>query len=45
MSEVHITLYGDHADRFNEIQETMEQRRGMEVSNAQAVRNLLASFD
>jgi hypothetical protein len=45
MSEVHITLYGDHADRFNEVQETMENQRGMEVSNAQALRNLLADFD
>jgi len=45
MSEVHITLYGDHADRFNEIQSTMEERRGMEVSNAQTVRNLLSSFE
>ena len=45
MSEVHITLYGDHAERFEEVQNQMEAERGMEMSNAGTVRELLASPD
>lgn len=44
MTEVHITLYGDHAERFEEIREEMEEKRGMEMCKAQALRELMARY-
>lgn len=43
--EAHLTLYGQHAERFFEIQEALEDERGLELSNAATVRAMMAEFD
>lgn len=45
MTEAHITLYGQHAERFEEIQEALEEERGLDLGNAQTVRELMARVD
>ncbi|MWG32968.1 hypothetical protein [Halomarina oriensis] len=44
MSEAHVTLYGSHAERFEEIREELEQQRGFEVGHADTVRELMAAW-
>jgi hypothetical protein len=43
--EAHITLYGQHARRFEELKEQLEEERGLELSNAAAVRELMVRAD
>ncbi len=43
--EKHITLYGDAAELFAEIQEDLEEDRGMETSNAGVVKRLMEESD
>lgn len=43
--EMHCTLYGQHAARFEEIKESLEEERGLELSNAATLRHLMAEFD
>lgn len=45
MPEVHVTLYGDHAERFEEIREALEDTKGFEVGNADTVRELMAAYE
>lgn len=42
MTEVHITLYGQHSERFEDIREELEEERGIEMSNAVVARELMA---
>ena len=42
--EVHLTLYGQHAERFLEIQRALEEERGLELSNAATARAMMADF-
>lgn len=43
--EAHITLYGQHAERFEEIQDALEDERGLDLSNAATVREMMARTD
>lgn len=43
--EVHITLYGDAAELFEEIREDLADERGMEPGNAETARHLMAESD
>jgi hypothetical protein len=43
--EAHITLYGQHAERFQEIQEALEEERGLDLSNAATVREMMVRID
>lgn len=42
---VNLTLYGQHAERFEEIKDELEDERGMEMSYAQAARELMARHE
>ena len=44
MSEKHITLYGDDAERFEEVQKELERRHGWEPCNAATVRFLMGQM-
>lgn len=39
--EVHITLYGQHAERFEDLKEDFEESRGLEATNADVLRELM----
>ena len=43
--ETHVTLYGQHAERFEEIQEALEAERGLDLSNADTVREMMAQME
>lgn len=43
--ETHITLYGQHSERFEEIQEALEEERGLDLSNAATVREMMVRVD
>lgn len=43
--EVHVTLYGDSANLFEEIADDLEDERGIEPSNAAVVRQLMCESD
>lgn len=45
MSETHITLYGQHSERFDQIQAALEDERGLELSNAGTVREMMARLE
>lgn len=44
MSEVHVTLYGDDAERFREVRSEFEARHGFEPTNATTVRLLMGQM-
>lgn len=43
--EVHVTLYGQHAVRFEEIQRALEDERGLDLSNTATFREMMARVD
>ena len=44
MAETHVTLYGDHSGRFEEIKQEMENARGMSMANADVLRELMVEY-
>lgn len=45
MAETHITLYGDSSRLFEAVKATIEAEKGLEPSNADVVRELMAESD
>ena len=43
--EAHITLYGQRAERSEEIQDALEDERGLDRSNAATVREMMARME
>jgi hypothetical protein len=43
--EAHITLYGQHAERSEEIQDALEDELGLDLSNAATVREMMARME
>jgi hypothetical protein len=45
MTRITVTLRGDTADRFREIQSAMQEHRGHSVQDVQVVREMMARVD
>jgi len=42
---ISLTLYGDKAEFFREIQEELAEKQGFELSNADVAAHLMASYN